>query len=162
MNEKSPSSYHLSHSTIVYMQPLFIYANSNYHPCTHTFYIKAYLSIHCKIVFIHCIFCLFQETISTKRIRQQWWPRIMVSLMPHPLQNPTTTVQAAIIGSRPQQSTTTVGSKPKKQLETTIAAMPTTQEPVNLFMFDPIYRHSSIYAVNVGTHKKNGSKNRVN
>ena len=132
MNEKSPSSYRLSHSTIVYMQPLFIYANSNYHVCTHAFYIKAYL-------FIHCIFCLFQETISTKRIRQQWWPRIMVSLMPHPVQNPTTAVQAAIIGSRPQQSTTTtVGSKPKRQLETTVAAMPTTQEPVNLFMFDPI------------------------
>ena len=139
MNEKSPSSYFLSHSTIVYMQPLFTYANSNYYPCTYIHFTSKH--IYPFIVFIHCIFCLFQETISTKRIRQQWWPRIMVSLMPHPLQNPTTAVQAAIIGSRLQQSTTTVGSKPKKQLETTIAAMPTTQEPVNLFMFDPIYRH---------------------
>ena len=47
----------------------------------------------------------------------------MVSLMPHPLQNPTTAVQAAIIGSKPQSTTTTVGSKPKQ---------------VNLFIFDPI------------------------
>ena len=133
MNEKSPSSYHLSHSTIVYMQPLFIYANSNYHPCTSILHTSKHI-----YPFIHCIFCPFQETISTKRIRQQWWPRIMVSLMPHPLQNPTTAVQAAIIGSRPQQSTTTVGSKPKRQLETTVAAMPTTQEPVNLLMFDLI------------------------
>ena len=33
MNEKSPSSYYLSHSTIVHMQLLFIYANLNCHVC---------------------------------------------------------------------------------------------------------------------------------
>ena len=101
------------------MQPLFIYANSNYIPSMYIHFTSKHI-----YPFIHCIFCLFQETISTKRIRQQWWPRIMVSLMPHPLQNPTTAVQAAIIDSKPQQSTTTtVGSKPKQ---------------VKLFMFDPI------------------------
>ena len=74
MNEKVlPHMYHLSHSIIEYVQPLFIYANTNYHPCTSILHQSIFIhSSYSFIVFLPLSGNYFNKKDKTAMVAQDY------------------------------------------------------------------------------------------